>query len=105
MSTLTPLEPKDVARRLKDGSAVLIDIREPEEYRAAHVAEAVSRPLSVFAPHAVEAGKSVIFTCKSGMRTNMNCERLAASVDGDAYVLKGGLDGWAAAGLPVVRGR
>ena len=35
------------------------------------------------------------------MRTGSNCDRLAACVDGDAFVLQGGLDGWSAAGLPV----
>ncbi len=35
------------------------------------------------------------------MRTAANCERLAKSVGGPALVLEGGVDAWAAAGLPV----
>ena len=35
------------------------------------------------------------------MRTAGACDRLAARVTGDAYVLSGGLDGWTKAGLPV----
>lgn len=33
------------------------------------------------------------------MRTNSNCDRLAAHVGEPAYVLDGGLDGWKKAGL------
>ena len=35
------------------------------------------------------------------MRTAGACDRLAARVHGDAFVLDGGLDAWAKAGLPV----
>jgi rhodanese-related sulfurtransferase len=35
------------------------------------------------------------------MRTAGACDRLAAPVSGDAFVLEGGLDAWAKAGLPV----
>lgn len=104
---LIPLAPAEVAARLKDGRAVLIDIREADEFARAHVKGALPRPLSGFeAAHLkVEAGRDVVFTCRTGMRTGANCDRLAASVEGDAFVLEGGLDGWRAAGLPVAENR
>lgn len=103
MSALTALTPDDVARRLNAGSAVLIDIREADEYARAHVPGALSRPLSSFeqANLRLVAGKEAIFTCRSGMRTGANCDRLARRIDGAAFVLEGGLDNWARAGLPV----
>ncbi len=39
------------------------------------------------------------------MRTAGACERLAARVEGDAYVLDGGLDAWSKTGLPVEENR
>ena len=39
------------------------------------------------------------------MRTAGACYRLAARVSGDAFVLEGGLDAWAKAGLPVEENR
>lgn len=100
---LTPLPPADVKARLDRGDAILVDIREPDEYARRHVPGALSRPLSGFeAAHLrIEPGREVVFTCKSGMRTAGNCDRLAAAVEGDVYVLEGGVDAWAAAGLPV----
>jgi len=97
------LPPDDVADRLRAGRATLVDIREPDEFARRHIKGALSRPLSDFAKAhlTIEPGRAVVFTCRSGMRTEANCARLAAAVDGTAYVLKGGVDAWAAAGLPL----
>ena len=97
------MKPAEVADRIAKRGATLIDIREPDEFRRRHVPGALSRPLSAFeaAGLKVEPAREVIFTCRSGMRTAANCERLANSVGGPALVLGGGVDAWAAAGLPV----
>ena len=106
-STLIPLKPAEVEERLMRRRAVLVDIREPDEFARSHVRGAISRPLSAFeAAHLkIEPGRDVVFTCRTGMRTGANCDRLAAAVAGDAYVLDGGVDAWAAAGLPVDQDR
>jgi rhodanese-related sulfurtransferase len=104
MSTrLIPLKPAEVAERIAQKRAVLIDIREPDEFRRRHVPGALSRPLSNFetARLMLQPSQEVVFTCKSGMRTAAACERLAAAVDGPALVLEGGVNAWAAAGLPI----
>lgn len=107
MTSLIPLSPADVAARIDKGEAVLVDIREPDEFARRHVVGALSRPLSGSeAAHLrIAPGRDVIFTCRTGNRTSANCARLQASVGGDAYVLEGGVDGWAAAGLPVMEDR
>lgn len=107
MTTLTPLKPADVAHRLKMQSAVLIDIREPDEFAREHVAGAMHAPLSRFdhAPLTLPDGRDVIYTCRSGGRTGMNCVRLAARIPSEAFVLEGGLDAWKAHGLPTAASR
>jgi rhodanese-related sulfurtransferase len=104
---LHPLPPRDVAERLRAGKAVLVDIRDPDEFARRHIAGARSVPLSTWeqAHLSVDPAQDVIFTCRTGMRTGANCDRLAASVLGDAFVLDGGVDGWAAAGLPITEDR
>lgn len=101
-STLIPLKPEDAARRITAGKAVLVDVREPDEFARLHVRGAVSRPLSTFDDRPVpsDPAREVIFTCRTGMRTGANCDRLASGLDRPAYVLEGGLDAWTAAGLP-----
>ena len=96
-ATLTPLTPQAAHDRIATSAAVLVDIREADEYARRHVPGALSQPLSGWeAAHLqVEAGRDVIFTCRSGMRTAGACDRLAARVSGTAFVLEGGVDGWA----------
>jgi rhodanese-related sulfurtransferase len=100
---LHKLSPQQVRERLESGLAVLVDIREPDEFIRSHIKGAHSQPLSTWekAHLSVDPASDVIFTCRSGMRTAGACDRLAAQVSGDAFVLDGGLDAWANAGLPV----
>ena len=107
MSTLIPLSPAEVANRLKSRRAVLVDIREPDEAARERIAQAVAAPLSIFetAHLELQPGHDVIFMCRTGNRTGVNCERLAARVVDDAFVLDGGLEAWKAAGLPTVVNR
>lgn len=97
------LSPQQVRERIDAGRGVLVDIREPDEFARSHVKGAQSQPLSTWekAHLSIDPDADVIFTCRSGMRTAGACDRLAARVNGDAFVLEGGLDAWAKAGLPV----
>lgn len=100
---LHKLSPQQVRERIDAGRAVLVDIREADEFARSHVRGAQSQPLSTWekAHLSIAPQADVIFTCRSGMRTTGACDRLAARVNGDAFVLDGGLDAWAKAGLPI----
>ena len=100
---LNPLKPEDAARRLTEGRAVLVDIREPDEFARRHAKGALSRPLSTLDAKGLGLpdAREVIFTCRSGMRTGANGERLRTVCGRSAHVLEGGLDAWDGAGLPV----
>lgn len=106
-ATLHKLSPQDVHARIAAGRAVLVDVREPDEFARAHVPGSLSYPLSGLerAHLAVAPDAEVIFTCRSGMRTAGACDRLATRVAGEAFVMDGGLDGWSKAGLPVRQDR
>jgi len=106
MAVLTPLSAAEVAARIKSGKAVLVDIREPGEVAQERIAGSVVKPLSAFDAADLDHGpdQSVIYMCRSGARTGMNCVRLAAQVPGEAFVLEGGLNAWKAEGLPTVSG-
>ena len=96
-----PLISPDEARQLMARGAVLVDIREADEYARSHIAQARHEPLSRLGTIEVDA-PAVIFHCKSGGRTAANAGRLEASTGRDAYVLDGGIDAWKAAGLPII---
>lgn len=105
MTTLTKLNPADAANRIKSGDAILIDIREPDEYAREHIPGAKSLPISALdgSDLTLTAGQHAIFHCKSGMRTDSHCARLAQHVSGEAFMLEGGLDAWRASGLPTAK--
>ena len=107
MTTLTPIDAQALARRLKAGELTLIDIREPDEFAREHINGAVSLPLSRLeaGPVALRGVTPVAFTCRTGMRTNSRCARLAAQVGEPAFVHEGGLAGWKKAGLATTADR
>ena len=96
-----------MAKGLAQGQFTLIDIRERDEYERAHIREALHFPLSALEKSdiEIEAGRQVVFHCRSGQRTEINCDRLEQHVEGDVLLMKGGLNAWAASGLPVVENR
>lgn len=102
MSKLETISPARAAELVRDG-AVLIDIREAHEHAHENIPGARHHALSqIDAKHPVRAGDTVlIYHCKSGGRTNMNAQRLAAAAGKcEVYLLGGGIEAWKRAGLP-----
>jgi rhodanese-related sulfurtransferase len=81
------IDPTTLKRRLDEASAVLIDIRDPDEYAREHIGGARLVPLAAWDGHDLdaEAGKAVVFTCRSGNRTTANAVRLFARGLPEAY--------------------
>jgi rhodanese-related sulfurtransferase len=83
----------------------LIDVREPDEYRTAHVAGARLIPLATVPEHldALRDAAELTIICASGGRSRSAGEWLAEQ--GLSVVnVAGGTRGWIAAGLPVITG-
>ena len=101
------LEPAEVLAKLNNGTAYLIDVREPHEFADSHITGATHMPLSQFDPGAVTPSedKTLIFQCRSGQRCGMASEQLVnAGYTGTIYRMAGGLLAWTAAELPVETG-
>lgn len=97
--TLTTLPPAEARRLIAEG-ATLIDIRDPDEHARTRIPGAVNIPLAAI-DRLPKQTAPVVFHCRSGMRTEANAERLrAAAGDAPCYMLTGGLEAWAKAGLP-----
>ncbi|MGE5827112.1 MAG: rhodanese-like domain-containing protein [Micromonosporaceae bacterium] len=87
------------------GGAVVIDVREPDEYMAGHVPGADLVPLSRLTSQVsrLPRGVPVYVICASGNRSLAAADFLArAGVD--AWSVAGGTGAWVRAGRPVVRG-
>lgn len=82
------------------GEVVLLDVREDNEWEAGHAPGAVHVVLGHLEPEGL-AGEDVVVVCRSGNRSGKAAEILAeAGIN--ARNLNGGMQAWAALGLPVV---
>jgi len=103
--SLKNLEPAEIARLLKEDAILLIDVREPGEYAARHIKSAKLVPLSTFDPHSLPngGGRPIVFHCAVGGRSAKAvaaCQKAGLAIDSN---MKGGIQAWVAAGLPVER--
>lgn len=98
------ITPAQAHRAVEDGSALLADVREEDEFRAGHAPGAVFLPLSRLAEGAGLPGpvdcRGLALICRSGNRSqqaaHLLAERGVAAVD-----VTGGMCAWADLGLPV----
>jgi rhodanese-related sulfurtransferase len=94
----------ELAERLAAG-ALVIDVREPDEYTAGHVPSARPIPLGEVPDRAgeVPTDQTVYFICARGGRSRRAAE-FVASQGVDAVNVAGGTMGWIEAGHEVVTG-
>jgi rhodanese-related sulfurtransferase len=85
--------------------AIVIDVREADEFAAGHIPHAINMPLSTF--HAGQLSdpldRVVVLSCLGGKRSGMaldKCRAAGAAVDTH---LAGGFGAWKSAGLPIER--
>jgi rhodanese-related sulfurtransferase len=95
------IEVSAVGPVLADG-AVLLDVREPEEWEAGHAPGAHHVPLAQVPERMGEWERShpIVVVCRSGSRSALATEWLATA-GFHATNLVGGMQEWAGAGLPV----
>ncbi|MFC4504256.1 MULTISPECIES: rhodanese-like domain-containing protein [Streptomyces] len=96
------ITPARAHRLLRHGTAVLVDVRETDEFAAGHAPGAVHLPLSGLADGSASlpAGRDPVLICRSGNRSRRAAELLAARGVYAPDVI-GGMRDWAALGLPV----
>lgn len=91
----------DAARRAADGSALLLDVREPDEWARGRSEHATHLPLGELNPDAVPRDRPILAVCRSGKRSGKATAQLAAAGH-DVTNVAGGMLAWAAAGLPII---
>ncbi|MCI0598060.1 MAG: rhodanese-like domain-containing protein [Beijerinckiaceae bacterium] len=94
----------DLKEGLADGSILLVDVREPNEFAAGRIPGSTLNPLQKFDPSALPAvqGKRVVLSCRSGRRslTALELAQKAGRDDVRAHY-PGGFQEWANAGEKV----
>ncbi len=97
---IASVTPQQVRDWLEQGAVLLVDVREPREYEAEHVAGALLLPMSALDPDffPVLPGRRVVLHCAIGKRSEAAARMLAAAGRAVAH-MEGGLEAWKEAGL------
>jgi rhodanese-related sulfurtransferase len=91
------------ALQMVRSEAILLDVREDHEWAAGHAPEAMHLPMSRISAQAgdLPTGRPIVCVCHVGARSAAVAAALSRA-GWEAVNLTGGMDAWAAAGLPVV---
>jgi rhodanese-related sulfurtransferase len=106
-SSATNLTAPDAKARIDDKQPLLIlDVRQPDEFRAGHIAGAKLIPLNELRSRMSELPKEteILCVCRSGSRSGAAVGQLN-STGFNAVNLRGGMTGWQMAGYPVKKGK
>jgi adenylyltransferase/sulfurtransferase len=103
MQSITTAELRSILNGTFDG--VLIDVREPDEYAAAHIEGSRLIPLKTLPTRLAElpATREILVQCKSGGRSAKAVQLLLDHGFTAVKNVTGGIDAWIAEGNPIVR--
>ena len=93
----------EAVRAVTDEGAVLLDIREPDEWGRFRIPGAVHIPMGELAQRAAELDplRPIVVYCKSGQRSLFSTDELLDLGFANVASLSGGLLAWAEADQPV----
>jgi rhodanese-related sulfurtransferase len=91
--------------RTRPADATVLDVREPEEFASGHVPGAVNLPQADLATRLDEVPRDrpVLVICQGGFRSLRAAQFLRQCGIADVASVKGGTDGWRAAGGELIQ--
>lgn len=101
------LSPAETVRQLNSDQAVVLDIRERPDYVSGHIKGSIHIPLGALKERIDELkkheGKQIVVVCKSGQTAGTAIKMLTAEGLSNAVRLRGGIEEWKSANLPLSR--
>ncbi|HZP14165.1 MAG TPA: rhodanese-like domain-containing protein [Nevskiaceae bacterium] len=95
----------DAVRLINDRDAVIVDLRPAAEFKRGHLLNAINLPFAKIEERASEIGKDkarpVLLYCALGSMASQAAAKLKKQGFTEVYPLKGGLNAWTGANLPV----
>lgn len=99
------LTPQDAVRLINDQNPLVLDVRGPLDFKKGHILNALNIPTARLEDRIGEITKfkerPVLCYCALGTAAPQACERLRRLGFATVYSLKGGLNAWQGASLPV----
>ncbi len=101
------VDPLAASALLSHQDAVVLDVREPSEFREGHILNARHIPLGQLSNRLGELEKfktrTLIVNCRMGQRSASACHILHKAGFTQIHNLRGGIEAWRGASLPVVK--
>jgi rhodanese-related sulfurtransferase len=91
----------DLEEAVGTNAWTVVDVREPHEFAAGHIPNALNVPMSSFDPKDVPRGKPVVFICQAGGRSRNALNKARTSGRDDVRHFAGGMNGWRSHNGPV----
>lgn len=104
-ASIESVSPNEASKMQHERNAIIIDVRETDEWNAGHIAGAIHIPLSDVKNRVTELEKykdsPVITQCRSGVRSAKAAEVLKNAGFSAVYNLDGGINAWQKAALDI----
>jgi rhodanese-related sulfurtransferase len=106
MNKVSIINAKELHENLKSDNIILIDVREPAEYKDFHIDKSINIPMSVLLNEIdkidLKTSKKIVMQCRVGIRSMNACRMLySEGYDLDFLNLEGGIKSWIASGYEI----
>ena len=97
----------NAAVSLMNSNALVIDLRSQEAYARGHITNAKHIPADELDSRkdTLDKNRPIVAVCDAGVNSNKAVAALRMAGFDSAYGLKGGMNAWTQAGLPIVTGK
>ncbi len=99
------LSPLEAVRLINDRAALVLDVRTPADYKRGHILNALNLPQAKLNERLNELGKDharpIVVYCALGGVAAQATHQIKKAGFSEVYPLKGGLNDWLGASLPV----
>ncbi|MDH5600978.1 MAG: rhodanese-like domain-containing protein [Gammaproteobacteria bacterium] len=103
----TSISPIESTQMINHDDALVLDVREMNEYSQGHILNSVHIPLTNLKNRISEIekhkSKKVIVACRSGHRSSHACANLRKNGFENVFNLRGGVMAWQNANLPLIK--
>jgi len=92
------ISPLQAVAKINQGEVVIIDVREPAEFKKKHIENAINTPLEKLPGHlpdlAAHKSKPLLVACETGARSATAARILAKAGFEHVFVITGGMQSW-----------
>jgi rhodanese-related sulfurtransferase len=104
---ITEISPTEAAAKSKSGEAVIVDVREKDEWDEGHIPDAIHMSRGTIEldieQKVPDSNTMIICHCGGGGRSALAAESLQKMGYKNVHSMAGGLKAWRAAGLPTTK--